>query len=61
MVCFLDFCRSSTSAVAVCISTCSSEASKVFSGLTVVDKGSVTFVPVFAGFSLANLLMQRLL
>lgn len=56
MVCFLDFCRSSTSAVAVCISTCSSEASKVL----VVDTGSVIVYTVSLGLS-GNWLMQRLL
>ena len=44
MVCVLDVCRSSTSAEAVCIGTCSSEARKVCSGVTVVDKSSVNFL-----------------
>ena len=59
MVYVLDFGRFSTSAVAVCINTCSSEASKVFSAVMVVDKGSVTVFTVSVGFSVGNLLLHR--
>ena len=57
MACLLDFSRFSTSAVAVCISTCYSEASNVFS--VMVKMVSVTTLAVSVGFSW-NLLMQRL-
>ena len=60
IVSFLNCCRSSTSVVAVCISTCLSEASNVFSVVMVVDEGSATELTVFVGFSIGNLLMQRL-
>lgn len=58
MVSFPDFSRFSTSTVAVCIRTCLSEASRVFS--VTGDMVSVTTCAVSAGFSW-NLLMQRLL
>ena len=49
MVCFPDFSRFSTSTVAVCIRTCSSEASRVFS--VTGDMVPVTTCAVSAGFS----------
>ena len=70
---FLDFCAFCTSTVAVCISTCSSEDSKVCSVTcssgdrkvcyvaTVADKGSVTKCATSEDFSNGNFLMHRLL
>lgn len=54
MASFLNSCGSSNSEVAVCISTCSSEASNVFSVVMVADKDSVTEWTVSVGFSIGN-------
>ena len=60
MLCSLEFFKSSTSAVALCMSTCSLEASKVFSAVMVVDTASVPVLTVSLGSS-GNLLLHRLL
>ena len=58
MVTLLDFCKFSSSTVAVCVSTCSSEDSRVCSVVTVADKGSVTECADSEDFSTGNFTMQ---